>query len=48
MAGGENAARARIVAMILAAYQGLDSETQQWFQELQKKEAIDELLNTTQ
>ncbi|MFK5952438.1 MAG: ADP-ribosylglycohydrolase family protein [Desulfobacterium sp.] len=48
MAGGENAARARIVAMILAAYQGLDNETQQWFQRLQKKEAIDELLDTAQ
>jgi len=48
MAGGENAARARIIAMILAAYQGLDNETQQWFQGLQKKQAIDELLDTAQ
>ncbi len=44
MAGGENAARARIAAMILAAYQGLDNKTQQLFQELQKKKMINGLL----
>lgn len=44
MAGGENAARARITAMILAAYQGLDNATLQWYQELQKKETINGFL----
>ena len=44
----KNAARARIVAMILAAYQGLGNEIEQWFHELQKKEAIDEFLETAQ
>ena len=48
MAGGENAARARIVAMILAAYQGLDDPTRQWYQGLQKKAAIDGFLGAAQ
>jgi len=48
MAGGENAARARIVAMILAAYQGLDDPTRQLFQELQKKDIIEGLLEAIQ
>ncbi len=45
MAGGENAARAGITSIILAAYQGLDKKTLQWYQELQKKEVIDEFLD---
>ncbi len=44
MAGGDNAARAGITAMILAAYQGLDGETEQWFQGIQKRDEIENLL----
>ncbi len=45
MAGGDNAARASITAMILAAHQGLDSKTREWFQGLAKKETITQLLD---
>lgn len=48
MAGGENAARSRITAMILAAYQGLDNRTEKWYQGLQKMEIIDGFLETNQ
>lgn len=45
MAGGDNAARASTTAMILAAYQGMDSKTREWFQGLKKKEAISQFLD---
>ena len=40
MAGGDNAARASLVAMILAAARGMDEESQEWFQELAQKETV--------
>ncbi|MBI9091657.1 MAG: ADP-ribosylglycohydrolase family protein [Desulfobacterium sp.] len=45
MAGGDNAARASITAMILAAHQGMDSKTQEWFQGLNKKDTILQFLD---
>ncbi|MCP4117257.1 MAG: ADP-ribosylglycohydrolase family protein [Desulfobacteraceae bacterium] len=45
MAGGDNAARASITAMILAAHQGLDSKTREWFQGLVKKATIEQFLD---
>ena len=46
MAGGDNAARAGITAMILAAYQGLDGGTEQWFKEIQKRDEVENLLKS--
>lgn len=40
MAGGDNAARASLAAMILAASRGMDAQTLAWFQELEQKEII--------
>ena len=40
MAGGDNAARAAIVAMVLAAYRGLDDKTREWAEGLNRKETI--------
>ncbi|WP_394707223.1 ADP-ribosylglycohydrolase family protein [uncultured Desulfobacter sp.] len=40
MAGGDNAARAAIVAMVLAAYRGLDDKTREWAEGLNQKEVI--------
>ncbi len=40
MAGGDNAARAAIVAMVLAAYRGLDDKTREWAEGLNQKETI--------
>lgn len=45
MAGGDNAARASITAMILAAHQGVDSKTREWFQGLMKNETISQFLD---
>lgn len=44
MAGGDNAARAGITAMVLAARGGLDTKTREWFEGLAKKEEIIRLL----
>ncbi len=40
MAGGDNAARAALVAMVLAAYKGLDDKTREWAEGLNQKETI--------
>ncbi|WP_022665714.1 ADP-ribosylglycohydrolase family protein [Desulfospira joergensenii] len=40
MAGGDNAARASLVAMILASARGMDTKTREWFQGLEQKETI--------
>ncbi len=45
MAGGDNAARASLVALILTAYQGLDTKTREWFQGLGQKQTISQLLD---
>ena len=45
MAGGDSAARALIVGMVLGAHLGLESIPQEWLSELKAKEKIEELLN---
>ena len=45
MAGGDNAARAAVVAQVLAAYNGLDGKTAAWFDGLVRKDEINSLLN---
>lgn len=45
MAGGDNAARAGVVAMVLAAYNGMDAAMETWFDELVQKDRILELLD---
>ncbi|HCY88488.1 MAG TPA: ADP-ribosylglycohydrolase family protein, partial [Desulfobacteraceae bacterium] len=45
MAGGDNAARAAVVAQVLAAYNGLDGQTAAWFDGLVRKDDIDKLLD---
>ena len=44
MAGGDNAARAIVVAQVLAAYNGLDEQTAGWFGELTRYREIDAFL----
>jgi ADP-ribosylglycohydrolase len=46
MAGGDNAARASLVAQVLAAYQGLDPLTSKWFDDLAEADRINRLLAT--
>jgi ADP-ribosylglycohydrolase len=45
MAGGDNAARAAVVAQVLAAYNGLDGQTAGWFNGVVRKDEINSLLD---
>lgn len=47
MAGGDNAARASLVAQVLAAYNGADDALESWYNGLVKKERINSLLQTS-
>lgn len=46
MAGGDNAARAGMVAQVLAAYNGIDDQTKGWFEELVQARDITEMVAT--
>ncbi|MCG8633308.1 MAG: ADP-ribosylglycohydrolase family protein [Desulfobacterales bacterium] len=45
MAGGDNAARAGLVAQVLAAYAGMDDHMERWFDGLIEKERVQDLLD---
>jgi ADP-ribosylglycohydrolase len=45
MAGGDNAARAVLVAQVLVAYNGMDEHTERWFGDLVEKKRIQALLD---
>ena len=46
MAGGDNAARASQVAQVLAAYNGMDDQTTEWFEGLVRARSISEMLSS--
>lgn len=45
MAGGDNAARASLVAQVLTAYNGADASIEKWFEELVQKDLITQYLD---